>query len=154
MTEQQIHDEIISLLRSTGRRGIESVITYLHCSDFFTARCHHHHCFAGGLAQHSLETCRYALANRGDLPEDGVVIGSLLHDIGTSHSPQAAGISGHGRRSVGIIGSVCHFRLTRDEFEAIKLHMHGDAREMATNALARLVFKADKLSARGQVSLD
>lgn len=154
MTKEQIKEEIISRLRSTGRPGIENVIGFLNGSDFFRAGCHSHHRYTGGLARHSLEACRYALANRGTLPEDSVVIGTLLHDLCTSHAPEASGIHGHGRRSVGILGRVCHFRLTDEEFEAIKLHMHRDAPEMDTNPLARLVNRSDHRSAGGRVRLD
>lgn len=153
MTAQQIQNEIEALLRSTGRPGIERVIDYIRTSDFLSARCHSHHRYTGGLARHSLEACRYGLEHRRDLPEASVIIGTLLHDLGTSHSDQARGITGHGRRSVGILGRVCRFHLSQDEFEAIKLHMHGDAKEMATNPLARLVWKADKMSAGHHVSL-
>ena len=154
MTKEQIKEEIISRLRSTSRPGIENVIEYLNGSNFFSAGCHSHHHYTGGLAKHSLEACRYALSNRGDIPEDSVVIAALLHDLGTSHSPAAMGIRGHGRRSVGILGRVCHFHLTREEFQAIKLHMHRDAPEMATNPLARLVNLSDHRSAGGRVRLD
>ena len=153
MTSQQISTEIQSLLRSTGRSGIERVIDYIGNSDFLTAGCHTHHRYTGGLARHSLEACRYALEHRGNLSESSVIIGSLLQDLCTSHSPEARGIHGHGRRSVGILGRVCRFHLNRDEYEAIKLHMHGDAREMDTNPLARLVWKADKMSAGHHVCL-
>ncbi len=154
MTKEQIKDEIISMLRSTGRPGIDRVIDYLNGSDFFSAHCHSHHRCTGGLAKHSLEACRFALANRGDLPWDSVIIGALLHDVGTSRSPAAEGIHGHGRRSVGILGRVCRFHLLKEEYEAIKLHMHREAPQMATNPLARLVNCSDHRSAGGHVLLD
>lgn len=100
------------------------------------------------------EACRYALANKGNLPEANVVIATLLHDLGTSHSSAAKNIRGHGRRSVAILGMVCHFHLTHEEFEAIKLHMHGHAPQMSTNPLARLVNRADHMSAGNHVDLD
>ena len=100
------------------------------------------------------EACRYALANKGNLPEANVVIATLLHDLGTSHSSAARNIRGHGRRSVAILGMVCHFHLTHEEFEAIKLHMHGHAPQMSTNPLARLVKRADHMSAGNHVDLD
>lgn len=153
MTRQEIQNEIEALLRSTGRYGIENVIDYIRTSDFYDTPCHTHHRFDGGLARHSLESCRYALAHRGGLPRESVIIGSLLHDLCTSHSAASRGIRGHGRRSVGILGRVCHFHLNQAEYEAIKLHMHGRAREMETNPLARLVWKADKISAARLVYL-
>ena len=155
MTHQQIRSAIISLLNGTGRDGITTTVDYLlHQSDFFRRGCHTHHHWSGGLAQHSLEACRYALAHRGDLPRESVILASLLHDICTAHSPLSYGIRGHGRRSVDILENVCHLCLTPAERDAIRLHMHRDASEMATNPLARLVWKADKESAARRVSLD
>ena len=151
MNANEIRTAIVDLLRSTGRPGIERIIGYLGRSDFFSAGCHHHHRFAGGLARHSLEACTWALANRGSLPRGSVILGMLLHDICTAYSPESCGIGGHGRRSVRILGSVCGFRMTNDEYEAIKLHMHRDAPQMRTNALAALVNKADRMSASGRV---
>lgn len=153
MTRQEIQNEIEALLRSTGRQDIEHVIDYMRTSDFYDRPCHSHHRFDGGLAQHSLETCRFALSRCGDLPRGSVIVASLLHDLCTSHSAAARGIRGHGRRSVGILGRVCRFHLDRAEYEAIKLHMHRNAKEMATNPLARLVWKADKVSAARLVHL-
>ena len=154
MTPNSIQSEILSLLRETGREGINGTIDYLLQSDFFSRGCHTHHRWTGGLAQHSLEACRYALSHCGDLPRESVIIGTLLHDICTAHSSLSYGIHGHGRRSVEVLGSVCHLGLTSSEHEAILLHMHGDAPQMATNPLARIVFKADKESAAQRVSLD
>ena len=49
-------EEIISLLRSTNRDGIEKLISYLSKHDYFTAPAStkYHLSCAGGLAQHSL----------------------------------------------------------------------------------------------------
>ena len=154
MNTTAIQSEILSLLRETGREGISGTIDYLLQSDFFSRGCHTHHRWTGGLAQHSLEACRYALSHCGDLPRESVIVGTLLHDICTAHSPLSYGIHGHGRRSVAVLGRVCQLRLTPSEREAILLHMHGDAPQMATNPLARIVFKADKVSAARKVSLD
>ena len=153
MNREEIKSQIITLLEGTHRNGIDRIINYLLASDYFEARCHSHHRFAGGLAQHSLEACRYALSNCEDLPRESVILGTLLHDLCTSHSPLTAGLRGHGRRSVAIAGQVCHFHLTQQEWEAIRHHMHRHAPEMTTNPLARLVFKADKVSAARRINL-
>ena len=44
------------LLRSTGRDGIESLISYIQKSDFYTAPAstRYHSCHEGGLLEHSL----------------------------------------------------------------------------------------------------
>ena len=153
MTRNEIQSEILTLLEGTQREGIAQTISYLLRSDYFNVGCHSHHRWTGGLAQHSLEACRYALSRRGDLPRESVVLGALLHDICTAHSPLSRGIRGHGRRSVTVLERVCGLNLLPSERDAIRLHMHGDAREMATNPLARLVFKADKVSAARRINL-
>lgn len=153
MTRSEIKSEILTLLEGTRREGIASTIDYLIQSDYFATGCHTHHRWAGGLAQHSLEACRYALSNCGSLPRESVVLGSLLHDVCTAHSPLSRGIHGHGRRSVAVLERVCGLTLLPAEREAILLHMHGDARQMTTNPLARLVFKADKVSAARRINI-
>ena len=154
MTERQVKQETLHLLRSTNREGIEGVICYLNGSDFFRAHCHSHHREAGGLAQHSLEACQFALAHSNGLPRDSVIIGTLLHDLCSSHRHDTHGIRGHGCRSVGILRDICGLKLSKEESDAIRLHMHGRAPEMRTNRLARLVWLADKVSAGNWVRLD
>ena len=153
MTRQQIKEEILGLLRGTGREGIEQTIGYILGSTYFTAHCHSHHRDEGGLARHSLEACRWALSRRGGIPADSVVIATLLHDLCTARSRRSAGIGGHGRRSVRILEDVCHLPLTGEEREAILLHMHKEALFLKGNPLARLVWLADKTSAAGRVPL-
>ncbi len=147
----ELQTELLRRLQSTGREGMTETIAYLKDSDYFSVGCHRHHRYAGGLARHSLETCDYALRNRGELPEDSVIIATLLHDVCTAHSSAARHIHGHGRRSIQILREICHLQLTQEEREAILLHMHPDAAAMRTNPLARLVCRADKLSAAGLV---
>ena len=153
MDNRTVRTEILRLLQGTGREGADRVADYLCRSDFFTARCHTHHRFCGGLARHSLETCAWALAHRGDIPAESVVISTLLHDTCTAYSEEAAGIRRHGSRSVKILTRICHLRLTAEEREAILLHMHGDAPQTHTNTLARLVNRADHESAGGHAPL-
>lgn len=80
-------DKIIELLRSTGREGIESVISFLESSDFFTAPAStkYHSSFEGGLADHSMNVyqifCHKNKVFKLGLPEDTLIICGLLHDI-------------------------------------------------------------------------
>ena len=81
-------------LRSTGRDGVETIISELEESGFFEAPAsanHHLNCI-GGLLQHSLNVCETALAMRSffeeknqmyanGIPRDSVIIASLLHDV-------------------------------------------------------------------------
>lgn len=154
MTNQEIKQEILDLLGGIEREGIKETIDYLNDSDFFRTGCHSHHRYFGGLARHSLEACHYALNHIQSEPRESVIISSLLHDTCTSHSRATYGIRRHGSHSVKILERICHLNLTSDEREAILLHMHGNAPQMQTNSLARLVWKADKVSAAGKAKLN
>ena len=79
-------EEFVSLLKSTGRKGVDSVVGYLEKSGFFTAPASvsRHLSHDGGLLEHSLNVCRTAMALRGQmlqmrpglearLPEESVV---------------------------------------------------------------------------------
>lgn len=60
--------KIIELLRSTERPGIENLINYMENeSDFFKAPCssQYHGCKEGGLAEHSMNVCEFALGMIG-----------------------------------------------------------------------------------------
>lgn len=87
-------EEFIELLRSTSRNGVEDVIESLEEMGFFSAPASagHHLNIEGGLVQHSLNTCRAALAvwegmkvlepSIGkEVGRDSVIIASLLHDV-------------------------------------------------------------------------
>mgnify|MGYP001016206301 CR=1 FL=1 len=92
-----IEDEIIELLKSTDREGINELIEYMDENGFFTAPCsgQYHLCKEGGLAEHSLNVYKamtnFTFAVYGenmDATENGydflnsVIITSLLHDLG------------------------------------------------------------------------
>lgn len=92
--EDRMKGEIISLLRSTGRKGIDEVVVYLEKSDFFTAPAstNFHGNYVGGLAEHSLNCCKLGLELRDmmirqkpeiaeKLPQESVIISTLLHDL-------------------------------------------------------------------------
>lgn len=117
--------EIISLLSDVNREGIGSVINYLHHSDYFTASCHHHHRYEGGLADHSLDVYRRLRAMEPDLSDESCRIAALLHDICTSHLEgfNVIGRHHHGQRSVDILDAL-GLELHEDERLAICNHMH------------------------------
>lgn len=82
-------DKIIELLRSTGRDGIENLITYMEEAEFFTAPCSasHHLNKPGGLAEHSLNVYEFVVNHTGGLIRNSILnwkIVSLLHDLGKS----------------------------------------------------------------------
>lgn len=90
MTPEQIQsnkEKIIEILRNTGRAEIESLITFLADSDFFTAPASvkHHGTEDGDLAEHSLHVW-YLLKEKNryyglGLPEDTIAITALGHDL-------------------------------------------------------------------------
>lgn len=149
LTEEQITNnrhEIISLLRSTGREGIDVVINYLVESGFFERKGsqgrHKHHDYKGGLAEHSLGVYRLALYLNEKCNPNSVIIAGLLHDIckANSFKPSTSLYHGHGLRSVNILQDYLKFLLTDDEREAILFHMHGNRCECE---LAQIVHSGD-----------
>lgn len=93
-------ERFITLLRSTGREGIEKLIDFLEKTDFFTAPAstRFHMSCEGGLLQHSLNVYD-CLANLGtmstdkvqefhvagmrldSIPKESIIIVALLHDL-------------------------------------------------------------------------
>lgn len=87
-------EEFVALLRSTNRGGVDDMISDLEAMGFFAAPASsaHHLNVEGGLVQHSLNTCRAALAVfeamkalepslAGEVSRESLIIASLLHDI-------------------------------------------------------------------------
>ena len=90
-------DEFNTLLRSTGRPGIENLIAWLEQkTDFYMAPASqgYHGCFPGGLLSHSLNVyhaavklkeafAAVALPERkiNEISTESVIIATLLHDL-------------------------------------------------------------------------
>ena len=87
-------EEFEELLRSTKREGIDYVSEELQKDGFFAAPASagHHLNVAGGLCQHSLNTCRAGLmvweglktldpASANEVSRESVIIATLLHDV-------------------------------------------------------------------------
>ena len=135
MNIAQQRDEIITLLNSTHRPGMDKIIAYLDNSGYFTAPSSkdRHHNWSGGLAQHCLGVCKVALHNYPHLPKESIIISSLLHDLCKARQfavdkrgriyERRLHIHGHGRRSVWLIEHT-RFHLTGEERTAILSHMH------------------------------
>ncbi len=94
MLNTQKKDLFESLLRSTNREGIESVIGFLNNTDFYTApsSASFHSNYPGGLLDHSLLVYSTAVKYRTavlemapeleeKLPEESIIIAALLHDV-------------------------------------------------------------------------
>jgi len=84
------------LLRSTGVKGIEELITHLEQIGFYESPAStslaRHACFDGGLLKHSLNVAEFALDlfNHTDVREKltskDIIIAALLHDVGKAGS--------------------------------------------------------------------
>ena len=124
-------EEIISLLRSTKRDGIEQLIKFLDKSQyFFCWGSYKHHTYVGGLAEHSLQVCKIALEeNNGKCDPNSIIIAALLHDICKVNYefPEEKGYYGHGTKSVQILEDYLGFKLTDEEWRAIRFHMGSKA---------------------------
>ena len=79
-------EEYINLLRSTNRKGVEELITYLETTDFYNAPAstRYHNSKPGGLLEHSLNVYRALKELNGYCglyDNETLVIVALLHDI-------------------------------------------------------------------------
>lgn len=161
MKSQSLHitrqrDEIITLLTSTQRPGMNEVIAYLDSSGYFTAPSseNRHHNWLGGLAQHSLGVCKVALNRYPHLPKESIIIASLLHDLCKARQfavdkqgriyERRLHIQGHGRRSVWLIEHT-RFHLTGEERTAILSHMHKPGEG---HPLWQAIYTSDRIDAK------
>ena len=91
---KEYKEEFISLLKSTGREGVDYVIEEIDKLGFFSAPASagHHLNTEGGLVVHSLNTCKAALAIweamkplepslESEIKRESIIIASLLHDV-------------------------------------------------------------------------
>ena len=142
-------EQIIELLKSTNREGMNNLIEFLEKSDFFKApastRFHGDH--EGGLAEHSFkvyEILKEKVKIAGlDIPEETIIISALLHDICKTNfykidyrnAKNSLGVwekvpyytiedtipYGHGEKSVMMLTE--YIKLTNNEKYAIRWHM-------------------------------
>ena len=150
--EKKMKEKFIQLLRKTNREGIEDLINFIEeKTDFFTApastRFHGSH--EGGLLEHSMkvyEILDYKIKNNVidlHVPEDTIIIVSLLHDICKANfykvdyrnAKNARGEwekvpyytiddtipYGHGEKSVMMLTE--YIKLTSEEKYSIRWHM-------------------------------
>lgn len=157
--------QIVELLQSTNRKGMDKVLAYLEGVGFYTVPSSRdrHHNWRGGLAQHSLGTYLNALKQSEGLDRSSVIIAALLHDIckasrlyygsdGRIHK-RPIYIKGHGWRSVSLLKRE-GLELTSEEWLAIRWHMGTKkaapdvAHKVHHSKLCRLVYASDKLDAK------
>ena len=109
-------EQFIGILRSTGRPGIETVISHLDTTDFYTRPAGGHHTEEGGLVQHSLEVYRIMRLIAWFQPSDRIAVTALLHDMGKIDYG-----GWHPWRSVKLLGE-WGFELSSNEYYAIFYH--------------------------------
>ena len=121
----QVRQEILSLLNDVKRPGMDRVIDYLNQSDYFTAPCHSHHQFEGGLALHCLGVYKEIKKSNPDIPDESIRVAALLHDLCSSHlrGYNHIGKGHHGLRSVKLLEKL-GFKLEKIEYMAICNHLH------------------------------
>lgn len=156
---ENLKQQFIDKLLSTRREGMENVIKHLDRLGFFVAPAStkFHLSVKGGLMEHSWNVCNTALMLREQmiqmkpelaekLPEQSVIIASLLHDVCKSniyketllnrkndqgywekvpgYDVDYSGLPlGHGEKSV-IMLLTLGLKLTKDEMLAIRWHMN------------------------------
>lgn len=142
-------EEILELLWSVKRDGMEDIIKYLETSDFFTAPAstRFHNSCEGGLAEHSLNVYHNLVELTKDkgFDQETLIVVALLHDICKTYfytiemrnKKNDAGVwikepfysvkdempLGHGEKSCFIITKF--MKLTTEELYAIRWHMGG-----------------------------
>ena len=155
---ENLKEQFKERLLSTKREGMETVIKHLDRLGFFVAPAStkFHLNVKGGLMQHAWNVCNTALMLReqmiamnpdlaGKLPEESVVLASLLHDVCKSNIYKDTLLNrkndqgywekvpgyevdytslplGHGEKSV-IMLLTLGLKLTKDEMLAIRWHM-------------------------------
>lgn len=164
LTKEEIYknkDEIISLLKSTEREGIDRVIDFLNHSGYFHLYgSFHHHTYNGGLAEHSLGVYKLAKKFNTNCDEKSIIISALLHDICKTkyNFPEGVEYKGHGSKSVAILEDFLKFKLTDEERRAIRFHMKGNVQRYMLEEgeeyakakqedLRKLIYKSDKIDA-------
>ncbi|MBQ2397787.1 MAG: hypothetical protein II304_12265 [Bacteroidales bacterium] len=95
MTKQTNIEKFESLLRSTKRDSIESLLEFIRKSDFYTAPAstRYHSCHEGGLLEHTLNVYDCLISkfnnelwkNKVEVSSDNLIIVALLHDLCKSY---------------------------------------------------------------------
>lgn len=157
-----VKQAIIDRLSLTKRSNMLNLFNYMSKNGFFTYRCHRHHRYVGGLADHAWQTYQIAwrlnAENRAKNPnapildEDSIAIAALLHDF--CNCSGLHDITGHGRRSAKMLKEI-GFMLTEEESLAVRFHMslknkknHPLYDDAKRSQLRYLIHKADGISAK------
>ena len=169
MTPYSPLEQIEQELLATNRPNIDHLLRYMRDYGFYTQSCHRHHRYQGGLADHALQTMRFALrqwmqdkaSGKQDAiktTRESIVFAALLHDLCDVHGPFHT--DGHGRKSAWVIKQL-EVPRSLQEFLAIRFHMslrgkethplYPDARR---SYLRTLIHVADGRSAAKHIGAD
>ena len=118
-------NEILTLLHSVERPGVDALIDYINNSNFFTVNCYgHHNIGKGGVAQHSLEVYRFMRkGNLLNFSDESLILCALTHDLGKCDRAKRdfSNVRGHDRRSLKVLQR-CGIPLSDEECLAITNH--------------------------------
>ena len=127
MTSIDTKQAILALLQTTGNQQLIQIAEVLSQTTFFTARCHSHHRYKGGLADHALGVTRELILHSGLTQQyslTDLIFAGMFHDLCKARFAPWSHFYGHGRRSVKILGDYFHIHLHEDVYDAIRNHMH------------------------------
>lgn len=121
-----IRSQILALLGSVRRPGMDALLNFIENSNYFTANCYGHHFIGtGGVAQHSMEVYEFMKANNiMGLPEESLILCAFTHDLGKTSKARAAFSGRHDQRSLAVLDQ-CGVTLSEAERKAILNHEPG-----------------------------
>ena len=67
MITENTQQTILNILQTSGNQKLMQIAAVLPQSTFFTARCHSHHRYRGGLADHALGVTLELLSNNDSM---------------------------------------------------------------------------------------
>lgn len=142
-----IRSQILSLLGSIKRPGMDALLDFINSSNYFEANCNGHHFIGkGGMAQHSMEVYTHMKEhNVFGLSQDSLILCAFTHDLGKTSQARRSFTGRHDQRSLKVLQS-CGVQLSEAEKTAILNHEPGwayRALKAATCPLYALLVAAD-----------
>lgn len=123
-----IENQILSLLGSVKRPGMDALLDFIKSSNYFTANCYGHHFIGkGGVAQHSMEVYTYMKEhNILGLDDESVILTAFCHDLGKTNMAKRSFSGRHDERSLAVLQH-CGVPISEDERKAVLNHQPGKA---------------------------
>ena len=146
-TVMDIRSQILSLLGSVKRPGMDALLAFVESSNYFTVNCNGHHFIGkGGMAEHSIEVYTFMKEhNVAGLPEESLILCAFTHDLGKTAEARNSFGGRHDQRSLSVLRK-CGVPLSEAEQTAILNHEPGwayRAMKAATCPLYALLVAAD-----------